>query len=236
MESRYEQKFLVPLEHVGLLKNMLRHCCVQDRWYPENTIYSMYFDTVELRSFHAVLDGDMRKEKIRLRWYESDLLQNNGALNVFLEVKRKEGFCGEKQRVKISLPREHLESLLKDTNGLSVFCHERIKGIGLREEEPLYPIVLIKHRRHRFREPFAGLRLSIDSEIHVVQVNTGILPLSRSCKTNKAVLEIKGALYCWPNSLKLLESLPLKRASFSKYAYCVDACRFIPEFSEKWFV
>lgn len=236
MESRYEQKFLVPLEHVGLLKNMLRHCCVQDRRYPENMIYSMYFDTVDLRSFHAVLDGDMRKEKIRLRWYESDLLQNNGALDVFLEVKRKEGFRGEKKRVKISLPRKHLESLLKDTNGLSAFLHERMKRMGLSEEVPLYPIVLIKHKRHRFVEPFARLRLSIDADIQIVQVNTGILPTGTLCKTNKAVLEIKGDLYCWPKSLRILENLPLRSASFSKYAYCVDACRFIPEFSEKWFV
>lgn len=235
MKKRFEQKFLVPQFLVGEILQFLKHSCVEDRRYKEDTVCSLYFDSNDLRSFFEVINGDICKDKLRLRWYESSSGKKKGKkFEAYLEVKKKEGFRSEKIRKKITLNSEMLSNPMREENFLTddlKMAFAEIDGPGSDQQ---HPILLIKYKRSRFVEPLSGMRLCLDTEIRVSDVNSRILKQSRPVMTNKSVLEIKGDHYIWPKFLSNFQSFPLRAGSFSKYAFCVDACNFFPELSKKW--
>jgi len=235
MKKRFEQKLLVPPFFVEDILKFLRHSCVEDRRYKEDTVCSIYFDSNDLRSFAEVINGDICKDKLRLRWYESSSERKNRKyFEAYLEVKKKEGFQSEKIRKKLTLKSDILQNPMLEENYLTDDLKRAFAEIDGPSSDQHHPILLIKYKRHRFVEPLSGMRLCLDSEIRVSDVNSRILKKSRPVTTNKAVLEIKGSHYTWPKSLRNLQSFPLRAGAFSKYAFCVDACKFFPEFSKKW--
>ena len=235
MKTRFEKKYLVPPNYVESIRSILSHSCVKDRKYKQDTVCSLYFDATDMRAYDEVLNGDICKEKLRFRWYESSTQKRSkGTIPVYLELKRKEGARGGKNRKKMTLPRKMLQPPLHVENFLTEELQGAFAEIGGAGSERHHPVLVLKYRRDRFFDPFTGLRICLDSDIRVTDVNARVLPRGRPVRTNKAVLEIKGELFSWPKSLNILEPLPLRTSAFSKYAYCLDACRFDPELAGKW--
>ena len=79
----------------------LRHVCLPDPVYPEAIVYSLYYDTPALDSYHEKVDGDFIKTKCRLRWYDPDLSADPALRTAYLEIKHKIGQGRRKTRVRV---------------------------------------------------------------------------------------------------------------------------------------
>lgn len=229
-ERRFEQKFLVPLPYVYQVKEILSHTCVCDRRYEEDTVCSLYFDSRNLHAFNEVLNGDIRKSKLRLRWYELSSAKINDPVDAYLEIKNKEGFRGLKHRKKISLPQRVLNSPMREENFLTPDFLETLSEIGGNGKNHYLPIILIKYRRARFWDILSGLQICFDYGLKVTHINSDLVNGVAPVDVNKSVLEIKGSTYHWPKALKMLAPFSLRSTSFSKYAYCLESSRLRPEF------
>lgn len=217
---RYEQKYVVTKHQVGHIKEVLDHALVPDRRFGMDTVSSLYFDVPSLRSYNEVLNGDIVKEKLRLRWYESTekAYRADEDVKTYLEVKSKEGFRGNKERFEVRLPWEVLNDPFERTDALWGFLQEAMGGLGWALRERVEPIIVIKYTRERYWDAVTGLRLSLDHTLRLTKTSPKLISRTLPFHSEMAVMEIKGNVDEWPDSLRGLIPFGLRRQSFSKYA------------------
>jgi SPX domain protein involved in polyphosphate accumulation len=129
---RHELKFLLPASLIPALRDAFAphvaldsYCGMRsDRMY---TVRSIYYDSSDLDFFFEKVDGYEVRKKLRVRTYDSPG-DHDGA---FIEVKRKHGHYGYKDRLK--LPLGHISGVLDLGNNqwrrsVPVYGHQRILG------------------------------------------------------------------------------------------------------------
>lgn len=217
----HELKYALPAHRAKTLEAALRQRCQPDPRYPKGLVTSIYYDTPRLHLVREKVNSDYLKIKIRLRWYaDVDGSSNDG--RAFAEAKYRIG----SRRRKIRVPTRVEGSWLSRQ---SLTC-SRLTGIpnalrqhGVMMRQPLLPVITIRYQRHRFIEPFSGVRVSIDTAISASQVNPQ-LGTSRALRPlTAAVVEVKGKSSRLPVNLRLLAALGCRQTSFSKYCACFEA-------------
>jgi hypothetical protein len=227
--QRFERKFFInPLKN-GIARALISHLCLPDSKYPDNRINSLYFDTADLDEYHKSNDGDYKREKVRIRWYD-DPAKQPGDVPVWLELKYKRGFAGKKQRKRFLVPVEKLRNMRNNNTILdrNVILHT-LSEFGYFPEKPLLPTIVITYRRLRFFEIMTGTRLSFDWDIGSYWVSPFIGFSQTHLKLQGAIIEIKGPTMQIPRSLRSLKMLGTDWSRFSKYAGCIDAQMEIPD-------
>jgi hypothetical protein len=219
---RFERKFAVIPANAGLALSLLRHLCRADREYPNDRVHSLYFDTADLDQYEKSGAGEYRKDKVRIRWYDSDI-HAGGEAPVYLERKTRDGFASSKQRRKFMVPSASLQpanlskSILDRTTIL-----QTLAGFGYFPEKPLRPIIKISYRRYRFNEMMTGVRVSYDEDIRAVLVAPELARKEREIRLPNSVIEVKGPKMELPEMLRRLRILDIDWSRFSKYGNCLD--------------
>ncbi len=214
----FELKFPFPLSRTAAIHHALRNLCIPDPRFPESEVESLYFDTRELALLAEAVGGNRLKTKVRLRWYPSETVSQEGR-PAWLEIKNRDGRSRTKDRLRLVLERHFAE----EADGLMAAAQHI--GPQLREFIPhlaprLLPMLTISYRRRRFIEPESGARIAIDSEIRGTDWNRSQLRRIRDPKLGEGVVEIKGFGRDLPTRLGLLRDLGCHAGSFSKYALC----------------
>lgn len=95
MSNRFEVKYLIEYSRGIDFINKLRFFMKIDpkSLQPPYLVSSLYFDTVDFKNYEAVLNGEKKREKVRLRKYSPD------AENGFFEIKHKNNRSISKDRV-----------------------------------------------------------------------------------------------------------------------------------------
>lgn len=201
--TRVDRKYLLTLEDanafLGRLPNSLRLLSIDERL---TTSYrSTYFDTPDLHTCRAHIQGRRRRWKARSRLYVEDGLCR-------LELKVRDGS---------GLTRKFFHPTPAADYGRMTLVAEEFFRLGLRAHVlapagPLMPAVEVAYERATLADPEAGTRVTIDFGVrgtrdhHAVKVDPGWL-----------VVETKGART--PSSAdRLLGRLGARPISFSKYA------------------
>lgn len=216
-----ELKLLVPRERVPVVASWLASLCEADPYYPENEVVSIYFDTPDLRALGEKLNGDDRKTKLRLRWYE-DPRRERPASAVFLEIKGRSGGTRFKVHQPLALSVAELRAAplaLLFPRELLAAAHQH--GVELPGE--LVPVVELAYLRSRYREPWSGARIALDRGIRAARANPRLLPRSDAPELELAVLEAKGEGGELPERLRPLLALGCQPAAISKYALTLAA-------------
>jgi len=223
LPQRIERKFYLPPQRVGMAYGLLQHVCRFDAEYPSEQINSLYFDTAELEQHNKSLAGDLRKDKVRIRWYGEEKNLSD-MLTVFLELKSRQGFASTKQRLKLQVPTENLalDNLGKGIIPKTLLV-DTAASFGYFPPEPLQPIVKICYWRYRFNEIITGQRVSLDCHIRSTMIARGIGNGERDLELPGAVIEIKGTSMELPTTLKHMKILDLDWSRFSKYSSCIDS-------------
>lgn len=223
LPERFERKYYLAPAEVGVALGLLRHVCLPAREYPSEQVNSLYFDTVDLDQHERSSSGDYLKDKVRIRWYgeEDDL---TGLQNVFLELKRRRGFAGTKQRLRLEAPAESLRAANLGRGILSAsLLLERLARLGYFSSGMLLPVVVISYWRYRFEDMLTEQRVSLDCRIR----STMVMPEPGNGETELelpgAVLEIKGRSMALPPALRGARMLHTDWTRFSKYSACIDA-------------
>ena len=106
--------------------------------YPERKVYSLYFDTYDLKLFNDSQVKDYDKYKLRFRKY-------NNSENITKEIK----FTNETGKYKITIP-----TIYKNFTDIENFFY---KGNFLK------PLIKVEYIRNYFE--YKGNRMTVDSEI-----------------------------------------------------------------------
>lgn len=156
--------------------------------------YTRYYDTPECRMYLEHLHGRLKREKIRIRRYES-----SGA--AFLEVKAKDN------RGRTNKERVPCEGLGEAARAAFVAAHShyRLEALSPRVENRFTRITLVNRRLTE--------RLTVDVELRFRNLLSG-----RLCALDRlAVIELKRDGRTRSPAAELLRRLHIHPAGFSKY-------------------
>jgi hypothetical protein len=220
--QRFERKFAVRPQDIGMAYNFLRQICRADREYPKDRVQSLYYDTADLEQYEKSAAGDFRKNKVRIRWYDFDA-EEQGELPVYLELKSREGFASSKQRQKFTVP----PPCLKPTNlfqGIldKTTVNQTIATFGHFPEKPIKPIILISYQRYRFNEIQTGTRVCLDYDIRASLIAPELGNHKHEIRLEGGVIEVKGQSLELPVTLRYMRQLDVDWSRFSKYGGCLD--------------
>jgi hypothetical protein len=222
-DRRIERKFFVQPENIGFAYALLRQFCKPDCNFPSEQINSLYFDTLDLKQHTRSLEGEFRKDKVRVRWYHT-LDQYNEEVPIFIELKSREGFTGSKQRKMVSVPGQYLEQghlyngVVSKTDLIATLA-----GFNYYPDAPVYPIIEISYWRYRFIELQTGMRVSLDYNIRSTMINRIFGNGENQLKIAGAVIEVKGITMELPVTLRKMKLLDIDWSRFSKYSLCLDS-------------
>lgn len=221
--QRFERKFFILPQNIGLAYALLRQFCRLDSQYPEEQVNSIYFDTDDLEQYAKSSSGEFRKNKVRIRWYHT-LDDYREEVPIFLELKSREGFSSSKQRQQLQAPVQHLETA-NLPNGVIPMTTiiDTLAGFGHYLETPIRPVIVISYWRYRFTEIITGVRVSLDYNIRSTIVNHTVGYGERELKLAGGVIEVKGLTIELPITLRKMKLLDLDWSRFSKYSYCLDS-------------
>ncbi len=228
LPKRFERKFYITTQQVGFACGLLRQVCAADRDFPAEQINSLYFDTLDLDQYERSDSGDLRKDKIRIRWYgrEYDLA---GLQTIYIELKSREGFAGMKQRRKLHMDARSLKTVHLGSGILPYHqLVETLAAFGYVPPGILRPIIKISYWRYRFRDLMSGQRASLDCRIRSTMVLSGWGNGERDLELPGAVLEIKGDKMELPPTLMKTAILDTDWTRFSKYSACIESHRELP--------
>lgn len=231
--GRYEKKYLVPDRMAVAIRNaLLPHLDVDEHTPPESirgyAVYSLYFDTAALDLYRQTRERVSDRYKLRVRYYDDD---PQGA--AFIEVKEKVGDQIFKRRYQTDKP--FVEAMLRDPNGeaLTHALSNGARGTALEEFHRrghalgAAPKLFVAYEREAFNsksEP--KVRITFDRRIKTTL--SGAAPGLTAPRYGANVgglnvlLEFKyaGERPEWLSHV--LTEFGLRRASFSKFAECID--------------
>jgi hypothetical protein len=218
-----ERKFFIPEAKIPWAASLLQHSCPPDRQYPQGVIHSLYYDTEDLEDYEDSQQGSRHRKKIRIRWYEP-LPEDGSRAAVFLEMKIKNGFAGQKKRQVFHIPVEVLraggwkEGILPYPVLLNTLAQ-----FGFFPEKRLIPVIRISYRRRRYTDLMTGARVSLDWRIESVPANWSWTSCRQPLRMEGAVVEVKGRSAELHKPLALLKHLETDWTRYSKYACCLQA-------------
>lgn len=222
-EQRIERKFFIQPENIGFAYSLLSQICRPDCDYPEEQINSLYFDTLELGQHNRSIEGEFRKDKIRIRWYHT-LESYTEEVPVFIELKSREGFIGSKRRKREYVPAHRLkQGDLHNGIVTKIELMGTLAGFDYYPDAPVYPIIEISYRRYRFTELLTGTRVSLDCNIRSTMISRQFENSERDLKLPGAVIEVKGTTIELPVMLRQMKLLDIDWSRFSKYSLCLDS-------------
>jgi hypothetical protein len=215
-----ELKFVVPAARVEALARNLGGWLAPDPEFPDNRVVTTYFDTPSLAALEEKLNGDSRKRKVRLRWYESPAA-DAAALACFLEVKLRQGRLRWKLRAAAALEVERWRRLpLEHPSWIDL--PRRLAPPEFAVRPGLVPTTVVRYRRRRYVDPRSAARVALDTGIHAAACHRGLFPAAAAAtRLRDAVLEIKTGDELPPSLRWLVRGAGLRRQAFSKYAACL---------------
>lgn len=214
----HELKFTINNVRSAVITGLLSRYCEPDPEFPQSTISSIYYDTINWKSLDEKLNSFYLKTKVRLRWY-SDLDYVHHYDESFVEAKCKVGARRFKSRAPSPFKGGEIARMpLEDARLLRIPSLLSSKGVVI--EDKLLPAFQITYKRFRYIDPLSGSRICFDFDIHAPRANNIMLPYTRSAMLQTAVFEVKGSAGELPPFLYPLTDMGLKKSSFSKYSAC----------------
>ncbi len=186
--------------------------------YPPRQVNNIYFDSPDLHDFNANLSGAGRREKLRLRWYGSELARIAGAQ---LERKHKEGLAGWKEIASFN-------GALELTGATWPALLATLRA-GLAAPAQLWlaarngPVLINRYQRAYYETPDGALRLTLDTQLRAYEQRSSLAPnlTRRALQAEQMVVELKGPVddAAIQRIGQVLQAFPLRVGRFSKYLH-----------------
>jgi hypothetical protein len=197
----------------------LEQLCDPDPRFPFGIVSSIYYDTSNWDYLSEKRNSDYLKTKVRLRWYENIVRNNEKDDPSFAEVKYRVGSRRAKIRIPTAFSGNMLSTLpLENSALLGVPMLIKTKGVPI--SKPLFPTFIVRYKRRRFIERSKRIRVCLDYDISSPKLNRNMLPKAIPCKLGVAVFEVKDIMGDLPKGLHQLVNFGFQKASFSKYFTC----------------
>jgi len=213
--GRHEIKYVAPATGAAALEALLATCCDPDPEYPDNVIYTVYFDSRGMQALAEKQNGDYIKQKVRLRWYgdSPDGRVGEGQVPAWLETKSREGASGWKTRISLRLPSGAVHPGSFSTGAIA-------GAVAGHVPQTLSPAVWLRYRRRRLVFADGVHRVSIDEDIAGLWLREDMPCLPHTAALPFTIVEVKGPERDIPHLHGLIGRFARKSA-FSKYEMCV---------------
>ena len=164
--QRYELKFIIPESLSQPIRNFISPNLQLDAYAGEDgsyPIHSIYLDSPSLKTYHATLNGDRNRYKLRVRYYD-----DKPESPVFLELKRKFNDVVRKQRCMLTR-----ESLLRAIAGDSSCVRPKDQTdyatiLPLIQHNAAVPCAHVAYRREAWVSRLDNsVRLTMDRSVRV---------------------------------------------------------------------
>lgn len=227
--NRFELKYFATLEHARhLTSDLATHARPDPHSGTDGyDVYSLYWDSPELRFFWEKLDGEKYRRKLRFRRYVDAEL-------VFVEIKQRIDRTVQKRRTRLALD----DALaLFDAGALDAARESATDDAVLREasvlcrENRLAPKVAIRYRRAAWFATFEpDLRVTIDTRLqydaHELDLRRPFVQGRWLLDPQMCVIEIKYNHRVPGWLLALVKKHGLEVVRFSKYCAAIDRHAF----------
>lgn len=217
--QRFERKFPLPEGRASHALALLRSAALPDPDHPYGVVNTVYLDTPGLESYFDALNGNFRKQKVRVRWYGEP--SPGEEVTLFLEVKSKKGFASRKTRIERPTASRELEEETIGRMVAGLGTGTLLAKLGVRSSGWLRPVVQIRYQRHRFVDPISQAPVSLDHSIRSRLLDPTLAVSPGWLELRNAVIEVKGTATRLPPSLQALRRHMPVWTSYSKYAQCL---------------
>lgn len=218
MTYRHEWKHVINASDAAALRTRLRCVMQQDPYaeYGRYHIRSLYFDTLRDSALREKIDGVNRREKFRLRMYNTD--------TSLIRIEKKAKCSNLCAKSSDSMTEAEVQRLLTgDLNWMTTQTdrpvvqqlYSKMRGEGL------MPKTIIDYTREPFIYAPGNVRVTLDSHIRTGLSSTDFL--NPNCITvpvggTETILEVKWDEYL-PDVIRSIVQLTGRQAAaFSKYA------------------
>ena len=235
---RFEHKYLVPESLLPPLRRLVARFASPDRHaarrgvdaMPGYVVRTIYLDTSRLKHYHEADEGLDVRAKPRIRGYGDA----DPAADVFLEIKRRRGAVGAKDRAPVAWNSLHrllstgdAERYVRTRAAIPRAVENACRFLFHLRRDALRPVLLVVYDR----EPYLGrfgpsLRITFDRRVRSV-IHPSLDGLfeergARPCLAARFVLEVKyDATFGFPAWLRpFIAEHGLVRQSLSKYWTC----------------
>lgn len=210
---RFERKFLVDDLSLPQLEMIIK---LNPGFFTEvfhvRQINNIYFDSYELANYFENVDGQSRRTKVRIRWYEETFGHVNKPV---LEFKIKSGLLGLKESFRMK-PFEVNEAAFRKP--LADFLEESgiPENVSIRLND-LQPTLLNRYKRRYFMSADRKLRLTLDWDLEFFRINSDSRQLTHSVKVPSRILELKYSFEDETSAIKVSNAFPFRLTKSSKY-------------------
>jgi hypothetical protein len=213
-DYRYERKFLVTNLTAQQVEGIVRtHPAMFSEIYPQRYVNNIYFDGIDSRSYLDNVHGNVRRTKVRIRWY-GELF---GTIEKpTLELKVKNGLVGRKE----SFPLRPLkvESGFDGQTASQVIEKSGVPDAIKIRLKCLYPTLLNRYRRKYFRSVDKTYRLTLDTNQVLYRIsNHNNLFLNKWVDNLNVIVELKYDRHMDENSHAIASFFPFRMAKYSKF-------------------
>ncbi|MGW1464713.1 VTC domain-containing protein [Streptomyces sp. NPDC002308] len=167
--NRYELKYLVPVEQAAVIRDELGERMDRDPHSPAGGygVWSLYYDTPQLRFYWEKIEGLKFRRKLRIRHY-GDLDGITDASPVCVEIKQRVNRVTQKRR--ITLPYETARRMCDDRQMIEHSPEEAAfveEVLELAVRLNLQPTAITGYQREALvgRDQDTGLRVTFDRRI-----------------------------------------------------------------------
>ena len=179
--------------------------------YPSRWVHNIYFDTINLKSYHENIDGHSKRIKTRLRWYQ-DINHSNTIPN--LEFKIKENALGSKKIFTLNLEiLPFFNPNLMITKEM-LFAIKQIKDLHITGH--YQPILHNYYLREYFISGDKKYRLTLDSQQKKKKLSPLLSPRSPII-SDFSIIELKYELKEELDASRITQKVPFRMDKFSKY-------------------
>jgi len=219
-EYRYERKFAIDEVSVHeVLGQLTSHPALFAQAYPPRYVNNIYFDSHQMCTYYANMDGLANRLKVRLRWY-GDLFGT--ITNPALEFKLKQGLVGSKKTFAMEDFVLNQNSDISDLAGW--FAQADIEPQFARLLHYVHPTLLNRYYRQYYISADGQFRVTIDTELEYYRIqpfrNTF---LHRTMDRKTTILEIKYPQDKAHQAPMVTNSLSFRMTRNSKYINGIEA-------------
>lgn len=209
---RYELKFTCRAGALAQVRNWIRlHFEGFRTAYPARVVNNIYLDTLDLNRLNANLSGLSKKQKLRIRWYGTEVDKS------ILELKYKDNWLGGKKRfplsIAIDLSQTWSQILARVTADVPTSWQHLL-------EKTNQPTLLNRYRREYYVTPDGEIRATIDYDQEVYDQILSPRPnLRRRLRIEEMlVIELKGDSSQSERLQHVGSQFPIRLSRNSKYA------------------
>ncbi len=244
---RYEYKYIFPAGQIDRLRSLILPFMELDRHAAESggeyTVRSIYFDTPDLECYYQKLAGVKRRNKVRLRGYNS---REDGNL-VFFEIKKKVDEPLFKNRAALTFEeaKEVLagrppEDFFANAPENAPFLNDARRFLYHVHARQMTPVVTVIYQREPYqailKDRRNDLRITFDKNLRAVPhprlENLFDESVSYPAIEGSFIMEVKFNRFLPAWTRAIINSAGLHRSAASKYAFCIEACPEIRQWKQ----